>query len=102
MDSSSKVQTLNLKTSILEVGAVSPQITSLNSKAGLTSFHTAKTSSFLINLLKKPNPLGISAFFSQFISMQRAVLLHAGEWLIRLCRFSFGRVGSERLGLLKL
>lgn len=53
----------------------------------------------LVTPLKKSLTKLVAAFFSKFMGrfLPFGNLLH--EWLIRLCRFSTQRVGSERLGL---
>jgi hypothetical protein len=54
---------------------------------------------FLKNQFKKSLSISVVAFFSKFMSafLQLRNVFH--EWLIRLCRFSTTRVGSERLCL---
>ena len=70
MDSSWKVQTLNLNSSSRGAGVVTPKIFSLVAKAGVCVSSKALSTS-TSQELKKPNLLGISAFFTKFISVQR-------------------------------
>ena len=75
MDSSWKVQTLNLNSSSRGAGVVAPKITSLVNKVGvftsLSVSPVASKVSLILQELRKPNLMGISAFFTKFISVQR-------------------------------
>ena len=75
MDSSWKVQTLNINSSSRGAGVIAPKITNLMNKVGVfTSLAVsadASRFSLILQKLRKPNPMGISAFFTKFISVQR-------------------------------